>query len=287
LKNISNTNIKKYFFLENAIVDGGLRKKGIVKTSDNKNPLVSIVTIVKNGQQFLEQTIQSVIHQTYDNLEFIIVDGGSNDSTLDIINKYNHAIDYWSSAPDDGISDAFNKGVSLSSGQYINFQGADDYLYNNSVISMMMQGINPKQDMLICGRIQRVEKSGSKIQWITPSVFNKYSLLFRMSLPHQALFTNQTFFYQYGLFDKHIKLSMDYELLLRAYKTFPKVVMKDLIVSCWREGGIGTNRTLEIFDEYNLIKHKNKVAPSFLLFMIHHYILLKYNIKSMLYKKNN
>ena len=89
-------------------------------------PLISVITVVYNGEKYLEETIQSIINQTYDNVEYIIIDGGSTDGTVDIIKKYEDRIDYWVSEKDKGISDAFNKGVKVAKGDYINFQGDGD-----------------------------------------------------------------------------------------------------------------------------------------------------------------
>ena len=83
--------------------NGGLRKKNIIKTNKNGKTLITIVTVVYNGSTTLEETIQSILTQTYDNLEYIIIDGGSTDGTIDIIKKYEDRIDYWQSEPDIGI----------------------------------------------------------------------------------------------------------------------------------------------------------------------------------------
>lgn len=97
------------------------------------NPLITVVTVVYNGEKFLEETILSVINQTYDNVEYIIIDGGSTDGTLDIIKKYEHAIDYWVSEKDEGIYDAMNKGCELAIGKGLNFLNAGD-VYLGDVI---------------------------------------------------------------------------------------------------------------------------------------------------------
>ena len=100
------------------LAEGGLRTKGNLKKSNNINPLVSIVTVVLNGEKYLESTIQSIVGQSYENMEYIIVDGGSSDKTINIIKKYENKIDYWVSEQDKGISDAFNKGVKYAKGDY-------------------------------------------------------------------------------------------------------------------------------------------------------------------------
>jgi len=113
--------------------EGGLRIQGYFKANLEDEPLITVFTVVFNGEQFLEATILSVLDQTYDNVEYIIVDGGSTDGTLDIIRKYEHCIDYWVSEKDNGIYDAFNKAVCLSSGAYYLVLGSDDILFPGAI----------------------------------------------------------------------------------------------------------------------------------------------------------
>ena len=100
------------------ISEGGLRLRGKYKVTTPNKPLISVVTVVFNGELFLEETILSVLNQTYDNIEYIIIDGGSTDETVDIIKKYEYAIDYWVSEIDEGIYDAMNKGGKVAEGRY-------------------------------------------------------------------------------------------------------------------------------------------------------------------------
>lgn len=266
------------------IGEGGMRTRGVFKEGMADKPLVSILTVVFNGARYLEQTIQSVLKQDYGNTEFIVVDGGSTDGTLDVIRKYDQVIDYWISEPDRGISDAFNKAALLSSGDYLNFQGAGDFLVTPDVISRVMNDIDAQRDMLISARVQRVrENKSDEVVWIAPRryspKFSKHSLLFRMSLPHQGLLTNWRMFERYGLFDTENKFSMDYEHLLRAYPDFPEVIMRDVIFSSWREGGVGLGKTEEILKEYAKIKIQNQVAPFWILELIDAWSRFKYQLK--------
>ena len=107
--------------------EGGLRMQGYLKKAYEHKPLISIVTVVLNDAKHLEQAIKSVLGQTYDNIEYLIIDGGSTDGTLDIIRKHEKAIDYWVSEPDSGIYDAMNKGVSLATGDLIALLNSDDW----------------------------------------------------------------------------------------------------------------------------------------------------------------
>ena len=125
LANIPKSNIKR-------LAEGGRRKKGISK----KKPLFSIITVVYNGEKFLEKTITSVINQSCKDFEYIVIDGGSTDKSLEIIKKYEKKIDYWVSEKDKGIYDAFNKGMIVSKGEFIGFINSDD-IYKKDALSII------------------------------------------------------------------------------------------------------------------------------------------------------
>tara|TARA_Y200000002_G_scaffold375221_1_gene377164 strand:- start:8678 stop:9484 length:807 start_codon:yes stop_codon:yes gene_type:complete len=259
---------------------GGLRTKGLFKKLDGNRPLISIITVVLNGEQYLKSTIQSIIDQTYKNIEYIIIDGGSTDRTLEIIKEYDDQIDYWISEKDNGISDAFNKGVKVARGDYINFQGDGDGFVAEDSLERVFHEINPSDYLFISARIQRINMEGEEMftsKYIRK--FNKRSLLFRMSLPHQGLFTHKNYFQKYGLFSTKYTFCMDYDHLLRGYKDFPKVETKNIVVSRWRADGIGNGKTLEILKEYDETKRENNVANYFALIFIRYWILFKHYLK--------
>ena len=252
------------------------------KELDEKAPLVTIITAVLNGEKYLEKTINSIISQSYKNIEYIIIDGGSTDNTLNIIKSYERKIHYWISEKDQGISDAFNKGVKQANGVYINFQGDGDGFIEPNSLEKVFQGVNPNEDIFVSARIHRVNLEGKNIytsKYIKK--FHKSSLLFRMSLPHQGLFTHKNYFEEYGLFDTDCTFCMDYDHLLRSYRNFPKVLTKDITVAKWRMDGIGNGRTLEILEEYDKTKRKNKISYGAVLFFLKYWALLKYYINLM------
>jgi glycosyltransferase involved in cell wall biosynthesis len=112
------------------VAGGGLRTRGCFKTSTSEKPLISIIVVVLNRANCFEKCIQSILGQSYDNVEFIVIDGGSTDGTLDILRKYSDKIDYWVSEPDHGLYYAMNKAVEIASGDWLNFIGSDDELLN-------------------------------------------------------------------------------------------------------------------------------------------------------------
>lgn len=118
--------------------EGGLRTKGLFKQQNHKLPLVSVITVVLNGEKYLEQTIQSIINSSYASIEYIVIDGGSTDNSLDIIKKYEGQIDYWVSEPDAGIYDAMNKGTQVSLGEYTLHINADDLIFDSLALEKII-----------------------------------------------------------------------------------------------------------------------------------------------------
>ena len=99
----------------------GLKIQGGFKRPLDDRPLISVITVTRNAGESIEETIRSIVNQSYENIEYVIVDGGSEDETLDIIQSYESSIDYWVSETDDGLYDAMNKGLRLANGDWINF----------------------------------------------------------------------------------------------------------------------------------------------------------------------
>ena len=122
-----NQNLIKFKKLEGGSRFQKIRKKGTIK-----KPLITIITVVFNNKRYLTKTIKSVLNQSYQNIEYIIIDGGSTDGTLKIIKKFDKKIDYWISEKDHGIYDAFNKGLKLATGDLIGFVNSDDILLKNA-----------------------------------------------------------------------------------------------------------------------------------------------------------
>ncbi|MDF2940378.1 MAG: glycosyl transferase, family 2 [Gammaproteobacteria bacterium] len=248
---------------------------------------LSIIIASWNNQSTIGQTLQSILEQSYQNIEVWVIDGGSKDQTVEIIQSFQQKFQgrlHYISEKDQGISDAFNKGVLRATGDYIYFLGSDDYLWDKDVVSKMLEGVNPLEDWLICGKIARVSLEGKTLYITEVKPFHRSELLWHMALPHQGLLTHKNFFKQYGLFDIHNVFCMDYELLLRAYHSFPRVLMKDVVVAAWREGGVGANRIPQILKEYYQVKLKNKLASKPVLWGIYQWSLAKYYLKALLYK---
>ncbi len=139
----------------NSITEGGLRLKNIFKKNLPNKPLITIITATYNSEKYLEESILSLHKQKYDNYEHIIIDGGSSDGTLNIIKKYENKIDYWRSAKDRGIYDAFNIGMELSAGSYLGFLNSDD-TYSDDAFDLLLKYIkNYSEKDFIFGAVKK------------------------------------------------------------------------------------------------------------------------------------
>jgi glycosyltransferase involved in cell wall biosynthesis len=243
-------------------------------------PLISIVTVVHNGGQTLEQTIKSVLNQTYQNIDYLIIDGGSTDSTLNIIKRYESSIKYWISEKDHGIYDAMNKGIKAvgEKDSYLLFLNADDYLYDNRTIEYIVSEISDED--FVYGKIQSVGDS--------VSVYLGRELTFK-ELPvnmiqHQATFVKRKLFDELGSFDTSYKIAADYEFGIRVMKSHAKLKFVDLVVSVMRMGGTGSKNYLTTFHEkcHIISTHYKGFTRLNALFYINFYELPKHFLSNLL-----
>jgi cellulose synthase/poly-beta-1,6-N-acetylglucosamine synthase-like glycosyltransferase len=223
-------------------IDGGMRTCGrFHKTSKPGLPLVSIITIVYNGARYLEKTIQSVLNQTYDNIEYIIIDGGSTDGTLDIIRKYEDQIAYWMSEPDKGISDAFNKGIQVSSGEIIGIINADDW-YVHDAVNLSVRKLAERSTFGFSFGGLAIYYGDTLSHSMRCDA--QYAKIIRYNIPainHPTFFVRRTVYETCGLFSINLKFSMDYELFLRMHKNNIKGICLEKNITCMRMEGISDN----------------------------------------------
>lgn len=214
--------------------EGGLRKHNeFLKKSQPGEPLVTIVTVVRNGVETIEQTIQSVLGQTYRNIEYIVIDGASTDGTADIIRKYEENIAYWLSEPDSGISDAFNKGIAVSTGSWINFLNAGDTFLDRDVIKRMQSHFDTAPI------ITAFVKHGN-ITLPKYSHSNDEPLCVKAMISHQGSFIHRDIFNDIGIFSLEFDIRMDYEFWLRCLKKY-KFTFVDYIIISYEAGVSGSD----------------------------------------------
>lgn len=148
-------------------------------------PLISVVTVSYNAVSTIEETICSVINQTYSNIEYIIIDGGSTDGTVDIIKKYADKIAYWVSEPDKGIYDAMNKGIDVATGEWINFMNSGDTFYSNNIIEKVVEQLTA-EIAVVYGDVMLKYSWGNVLKKALPiNIMNE-----KFPFSHQSCFIN-------------------------------------------------------------------------------------------------
>lgn len=181
----------------------------MVNLPTNIKAVISIVIVVFNNRNEIELTIQSIINQNYPNIEFIIIDGGSNDGTKEIISNYYNKIDKFISEKDNGIFDAMNKGLSQATGDFINFMNAGDIFANEDVISNIFN-----TDLInygiIYGNTIKITKYGKKESKSNPFWLRKG--IHEMGICHQSIFLRTKLAQKYR-FDTNLKLTADYKMI--------------------------------------------------------------------------
>ncbi|MDC0485128.1 glycosyltransferase [Gammaproteobacteria bacterium] len=224
-------------------------------TLDNINqPLISVITVVLNGDTFIEETILSIQKQSYENIEFIIIDGGSSDQTINIIKKYEHLIDTWISEPDDGIYYAMNKGASLAKGSFLCFLNSSDGYYPNTIENFATKLIDNNYDYSFGPAVIQNE-AGEEVRISHPLQYNELfsSAYTPMPSPHLAVFIKKSFFIELEGYDTNFLLSADYDLLLRMIKKSKKIFYFTDPVGFFKLGGV-SNSINGLLENYRVMQ---------------------------------
>ncbi len=197
------------------IATGGRRGRGQQRSGTPTTPLVSIVTVVYNGAATLERTIQSVLAQGYANIEYIIVDGGSTDGTLDLLRRYDDRLDLWVSERDKGIYDAMNKGVALCTGEWVALINADDW-YEPDTVARVLAAVEGRAGInIVHGDIWIHYPNGHKK--LKRAKQNGFLLKYwEMVLNHPSFFVRRSY-YEGRPFDATLRVSGDHKWTLGAW----------------------------------------------------------------------
>ncbi|MEO8192555.1 MAG: glycosyltransferase family 2 protein [Gemmatimonadales bacterium] len=215
-------------------IEGGRRLAGTRVAGTAAKPLVSVITVVYNGDRYIEETIRAVAGQTWPNVEHIVVDGGSTDGTVGILRRYSDTIGYWISEPDAGLYDAMNKAIDLVTdfGSYILFANADDHLYSAESIDRVLS--ESAGEDLVYGRMVLAAEH------ITSVVGKRVSLadLALQTLCHPATLVRRKVFDSVGRFDTGYAIAADYDHIIRCFQAPVSTRFVDVIVSRMRMGGL-------------------------------------------------
>jgi glycosyltransferase involved in cell wall biosynthesis len=214
---------------------GGLRSQGLYKVNFAGKPLVSIITVVYNGKKAFDKTVESVLNQTYDNIEYLVIDGGSTDGTIDLIRSYEDKIDYWVSEPDQGISDGFNKGIMRANGDIIGIINSDDWFELDTVRKVV--DVFLSTDAHIVHGMMQLWENGKKSDLISAN-YNLVSL--EMTVNHPTLFVRRECYEKMGLYLLNFQYAMDYEWILRVKTKGAKSVYINYCIANMNAGGISS-----------------------------------------------
>lgn len=205
---------------------------------------ISIITCVYNNKDTIKDAIESVLNQTYNDIEYIIIDGNSNDGTIEVVRSYGNRIDKFITEEDDGIYDAMNKGISLSTGDIVGILNSDDFYIDDKVIEEVVKefdksGCDSVYADLIYVNPDNLEKT---VRYYNSSYFNPSRFAYGWMPAHPTFFLKKKIYNKYGFFKTDYKIAADYELLVRllgknkvSYTYINKPIVK------MRIGGVSTS----------------------------------------------
>jgi len=227
-----------------------------IKENSNNN-YISIIVAVLNGAATLQRCIDSIAEQTYPYKELIIMDGGSTDGTVDILEKNREKITYWESMHDRGIYHAWNKAIMLAHGNYICFLGADDFWADNTSIEKLVKtAIKNKFPDFISGKVAIVNKNGVVVK-IMGEAWNPDKMKKRMIIAHPGMLHHQNIFRSYGMFSEKYKIAGDYEFLMRCNGKTTSAFIDEVLVYMG-DSGVSNKYKNKVFRETFIIQSAHK-----------------------------
>lgn len=226
---------------------------------------ISIITVVYNGKDTIEQTINSVINQTYANIEYIIIDGVSTDGTLDILRKYADNIDVFICEPDNGLYDAMNKGIMHASGDIIGIINSDDF-YTDTAVCKVAEYYDSYDVDVVYGDTVIFDETGYRE---VKKPRNIDDFWFRVPFMHPSTFIKKDTYFKYGMYDTQYSIVADYDLLLRFYSEGVRFGYVNEVLANFRRGGVSSRKFIENYQDYAEIStkyidrccHKEKYLP--------------------------
>lgn len=207
---------------------------------------ISLITAVYNNRSTIADTLESVFCQTFQNVELIVIDGGSTDGTVEVLHRYSDRISVLVSEPDQGIYDALNKGIRHSSGNVVGFLHSDDLFADSHVLNQIVSGFSNQDVGAIYGDLQYVRKNDISrvIRYWKAGEFKQHKLAYGWMPPHPTLYVRRSLYEKVGGFDTKFRIAADYDFILRLFLLpdlnpmyIPKVLVK------MRVGG-ASNRSL-------------------------------------------
>lgn len=225
------------------------------------NPKLSVITIVYNNAKDIERTMLSVLGQTYGNIEYIIIDGASNDGTVDIINKYKDKLAVFVSEQDRGIYDAMNKGLALASGDYVLFMNSGDEIYSSDTVTDVFS--SAASGDIYYGETEMFDEDWNSLgqrRHRAPEHFDWHSFKFGMNVSHQAIYIKRSLTEP---FDLQYKYSSDIDWIIKAAKKSSNIVNTHLYVAKYLVGGMSKKKHLaSLTERFKILSHYYGFIPT-------------------------
>lgn len=216
-----------------------MRARGIIAENTRERPLVTVITAAFNAQPHIAECLESVLHQDYPNIEHLVLDGGSRDGTIEVLRQHDDRIALWKSQPDNGIYDAWNKGLAEARGEWICFLGADDELLPGAVSRYMALAAKHPEAEYLTSQVRWVHPSG----YVNPAHGRAWTwprFAKAMCTAHPGSMHRRSLFDRLGKFDTSYSSAADYELLLRARASL-KAAYMPVATAMMRAGGMSDN----------------------------------------------
>ncbi|WP_197089334.1 glycosyltransferase [Puniceibacterium sp. IMCC21224] len=229
------------------VAEGGRRLRGDIRASRPDAPLITVITVCWNSEKTLEKALRSVVQQSYDNIEYVIVDGGSTDGTLDIIRKYDDRIDYYLSEPDGGIYVAMNKGLELASGDYILMLNSDDE-YTPRCVEKLVEAQRTSGADFVSAMAAYMDDQGERIR-VQPSSPLDAGVALRMPLRHETMLLSAKIYNREGGYDPSYRIIADRMKTTRLFwKGYTHFELKDPLLN-FSMGGVSSTDMDKLYQE--------------------------------------
>jgi glycosyltransferase involved in cell wall biosynthesis len=227
------------------------------------NPKLTVITIVYNNVRDIERTMLSILGQTYNNIEYIIIDGLSNDGTLQVISKYRDHISKLVSEKDEGIYDAMNKGLAIATGDYVIFMNSGDEFYDADTIAAVFASANDAD--IYYGETEMINDAGQSLgqrRHQAPASFNWRGFKYGMSISHQAIYIRRALTEPY---DSRYQLSADIDWIIKAAKKAKTIVNVNRYVAKYLVGGMSKKKHRQSLQErFDIMKRYYGLIPTIL-----------------------
>lgn len=233
--------------------EGGLRLQGYQKQSQEGLPLVTIMTVCYNSSETIAQTFQSIRDQSYSNIEYVVVDGGSSDGTVDILKANADLIDYYVSEPDKGLYHAMNKGLELAQGKFILILNSDDW-YEPFTVQKLVEAQAFSACDFVGGLARYINADGST--HVLPSMAFDHSTLLRMPLRHQTMFMSAELYDRTGPYDTSFPIIADYDYAIRLYQAGATYFEVPEALLNFRTSGVSSTAWEQLHNEHRALLHK-------------------------------